>query len=49
LNGFSYRVSITPVFFLAAGGISLLVAMLTISYHAVKTTMTNPANNLRHE
>ncbi len=32
LEGFEYRTSITSDVFIYAGGISLLIAMLTVSY-----------------
>lgn len=49
LNAFAYKVSISPVFFLVAGGISMVAACLTIAYHTAKTIMTNPVRNLRQE
>ncbi len=46
---FEYRVGIGWTAFAMAGGISLLVAMLTISYQAVKTAWTKPAETLKYE
>ncbi len=46
---FEYRVGIGWTAFALAGGISLLVAMLTISYQAVKTAWTRPAETLKYE
>ncbi|HWA33843.1 MAG TPA: ABC transporter permease [Cyclobacteriaceae bacterium] len=49
LMTFEYRVGIGWTAFALAGGISLLVAMLTISYQAVKTAWTRPAETLKYE
>lgn len=49
LASFEYRVGIGPDIFLLAGGISLLIAMVTISYQVLKTTWTQPAQTLKHE
>jgi putative ABC transport system permease protein len=49
LASFEYRVTIGIEIFLFAGGVSLLIAMLTISYQAIKTAWTQPASTLKHE
>jgi putative ABC transport system permease protein len=49
LTSFEYRVSIGADVFLVAGGISLLIALLTISYQAIKTAWSQPAETLKYE
>jgi putative ABC transport system permease protein len=49
LKSFEFRIGISPDAFLIAGGISLLIAMLTISYQAIKTAWTKPAETLKYE
>ncbi len=49
LSTFQYRVEIGATVFLLAGGISLLIALLTISYQALKTAWTQPADTLKYE
>ncbi|OEK03890.1 hypothetical protein BFP97_15235 [Roseivirga sp. 4D4] len=49
LNTFEYSVKIgAPVFVLAAA-ISLLITILTVSYHALKAAYANPVKSLRYE
>ncbi len=49
LSTFEYRVSIGAGIFLMAGGISLLIALATISYQTLKTVWTNPVKCLKYE
>ncbi|MBZ4191475.1 ABC transporter permease [Niabella beijingensis] len=49
LNGFAYRTAITPGVFIYAGVCAVLVAMVTISYHAFRAAVSNPVNSLRTE
>jgi len=36
-------------FFAASAMLTLIIALLTASYHALKAALTNPVNALRHE
>ena len=49
LSGFAYTIpmSIAPI--LLSGGIAVLIAMLTVSYHALKAARSNPINALKFE
>ena len=47
LNNFAYRMNISFVPYVAAGGLSMLVAILTVLYHATKAARVNPVNSLR--
>jgi putative ABC transport system permease protein len=49
LQNFQYRIEVGWQVFAWAGGLSLLVALLTISYQALKTASTRPAETLKYE
>jgi putative ABC transport system permease protein len=49
LQGFAYRISIPWWLFLLGGVCNLILALLTISFHAVKAAVANPADSLRSE
>lgn len=49
LQNFSYRVGLSWWVFLLAGFIAALIAMLTISYQAIKAAIVNPAKTLKNE
>lgn len=49
LESFEYRVGISWQVFVLAGGVSLLVALLAISYQAIKTAWSQPAKTLKCE
>jgi len=49
LQSFEYKVSISWQVFVFAGGVSLMVAILTISYQAIKTAWSQPAKTLKYE
>jgi putative ABC transport system permease protein len=49
LEDFVYRTKISLDIFLFAGLAALLIALLTISYQAIRAALTNPVKNLRSE
>jgi putative ABC transport system permease protein len=49
LQDFAYRIEISWWIFALAGGFSLLISLLTVSYQAVKAAIENPAKSLRTE
>lgn len=49
LSTFEYRINIGVGVFLISGGISLAIAMFTISYEAIKTAWSQPAKTLKYE
>jgi putative ABC transport system permease protein len=49
LQNFPYRVSLSWWRFLAAGGMTFLIAMVTVSYHVIRAAMANPVYALRSE
>ncbi|MGD8778585.1 MAG: ABC transporter permease [Ignavibacteria bacterium] len=49
LDDFAYRINISPVFFLVAGLLSLVIAIVTVSYQAIKAARANPIDSLKYE
>ncbi len=49
LEDFAYRVGIGWWTFALAGGLSLLIALLTVSTQAIKAALANPVESLRYE
>jgi putative ABC transport system permease protein len=49
LQDFAYRISIGWWIFIAAGAVALLIALITISFQAIKAAMANPVKSLRTE
>ena len=49
LEGFAYRIDITPVAFAFSGLLVVGVAALTVGYHALRATRIEPASALRYE
>ena len=49
LEDFAYRVKIPVWAFIVAGIAALLIAMLTVSFQAIKAAMVNPVKSLRSE
>jgi putative ABC transport system permease protein len=49
LQGFAYRTPITLLTFILAAILSLIVALLTVSYQSVKAATANPIESLRYE
>jgi putative ABC transport system permease protein len=49
LEDFEYRIMIGAGVFLVAGGVAIAIAMLTISFQAIKAALANPVKTLRAE
>ncbi len=49
LNDFVYRVSISWWMFLTAGGLAVILALITISSQSLKAALGNPVNVLKNE
>ncbi len=49
LEDFAYRINLTWWIFLSSGFIVLLIALVTISFRAVKAATANPVESLRYE
>lgn len=49
LEEFAYRIEINPAVFLLGAMLAFAVALITISYHTIRSARTNPVNTLRYE
>jgi putative ABC transport system permease protein len=49
LQGFAYRINIGWGIFVEVGGGTLLIALITISFQAIKAAIANPVRSLRSE
>ncbi len=49
LNDFAYRIFLSPLYFVAAGAVALLIAWITVLTHAVRVARATPIGALRYE
>jgi putative ABC transport system permease protein len=49
LQGYAYRIDISWWVFLLAGGAALSIALLTVSFQAIKSALANPVKSLKAE
>ena len=49
LEGFAYHAGLAWWIFVGAGSLALLVALATVSYHALRAATANPVKSLRYE
>jgi putative ABC transport system permease protein len=49
LQDFAYRINISWWIFLVAGLATLLIALMTVSFQAIKAAIANPVKSLRTE
>jgi putative ABC transport system permease protein len=49
LESFAYRISINPLVFFAGGFMALLIGLITITYHTIRSARSNPVKALRYE
>jgi putative ABC transport system permease protein len=49
LQAYAYRIDINAWVFVMAGSIALLIALVTVSFQAIRTALLNPAKTLRTE
>jgi putative ABC transport system permease protein len=49
LQGFAYRINIQWWMFAGAGLLAVVVAVVTVSYHAIRAAIANPVDSLRSE
>jgi putative ABC transport system permease protein len=49
LGGFAYRIEIGWQVFIAAGMTALIIALITVSFQAIKAAIANPVKSLRTE
>ena len=49
LRNYAYKVPLSPDIFALAVGIALIIALLTVSYNAMRSALANPVDSLRNE
>lgn len=49
LGTFAYSIALSPVFFIVAFGLTLLIAVITISHKTITTALINPAETLHDD
>ena len=49
LEEFAYRINIGWWLFVVAGSLTLLIALLTVSFQAIRAALANPVESLRYE
>jgi putative ABC transport system permease protein len=49
LQGFAYRITLSPLYFVTAGVAALVIAWVTIFGHALRVARANPIHALRYE
>ena len=49
LQGFAYRIPVSVSIFILAGAAGILITLVTVSFHAVKSAIANPVKSLRTE
>ena len=49
LADFAFRTRIGVSLFIIAGGINILLGLMTLSYHGLRIAQNNPADTIRHE
>ena len=49
LQDFAYRINISWWIFILAGALTILIALITVSFQAIKAAVANPVKSLRSE
>ena len=49
LQNYVYRIDVSWLIFLAGGSVAIIIAILTISFQAIKAASANPVKSLRTE
>jgi putative ABC transport system permease protein len=49
LEDFAFKIDLHWGYFVVAGIVALLIAMLTVSFQSIKTALMNPVDSLRSE
>lgn len=49
LAGFAFKIDLQWWFFLGAGVLTMLIALLTVSFHSIKAALMNPVKSLKSE
>ncbi|MEQ9299632.1 MAG: ABC transporter permease [Cyclobacteriaceae bacterium] len=49
LDGFAYRMNLSPMIFIVGSLLALLVAWVTVSFQSARAALSNPTDNLKYE
>jgi ABC-type antimicrobial peptide transport system permease subunit len=49
LQSYEYRVNISWAVFVISGILAIFIALLTISFHSIRSAMANPVESLKNE
>lgn len=49
LQNFAYRIALGPWIFILAAALTMLITLLTISFHTIRAASSNPVESLRYE
>lgn len=49
LEGFAYRISLSPGLFIIAGTALIVITLLTISFQSIRAAVANPVNTLKQD
>jgi putative ABC transport system permease protein len=49
LEDYAYRIDVSWMIFFVSGIIAIVIALLTISFQAIKAALANPVKSLRSE
>jgi len=49
LQGYTYRISITPAVFVIVGALVLIITFIVIGFQTIKAAIANPVRSLRTE
>ena len=49
LQGYVYRINITPAIFIMSGTLVLVITFIAIGFQTIKAAIANPVNSLRSE
>lgn len=49
LQGFAYKIEMSPLVYIASAVLALIIAWITVSYHSLRAAGINPADTLKYE
>ncbi len=49
LQKYTYRITITPLVFIATGAVAIVITIVTVSFQAIRAALANPVHSLRSE
>lgn len=49
LEGFAYRIDVSPLVLILSGLIAIVIALVTVGYQSIKAAASNPISSLRYE